>query len=417
MKTELTPEVLAVQAITSVPTILEAVAAITGLRFVCVAHVTADSWTTCAVLDKLNFGLQPGDNLDVTTTLCEEVRNTHKAVVIDHVSRDEKYREHHTPRIYGFESYISVPIVRTNGEYFGTLCGLDPLPASLSTTATISSMTLFAQLISLQLASEEQLDIVNSALRNERATAELREQFIAVLGHDLRNPLNAISMGAQLLATMPSVGEKAAPIIALINKSADRIGGIVDDVVDFTRGRMGGGIQTNLLLETQITALLHQVVLELSSAYPSRTIDINIADDLSLICDKGRLAQLLSNLLKNALVHGDPTQPVKVFAAEEDGIFQLAVSNGGAAIPQGTVQQLFKPYWRPTQSSTTEGLGLGLFIVSEIALSHAGQIRVISSDDITSFIFTMKSANFVERRSVVKPLLDAQERRQSACTS
>jgi GAF domain-containing protein len=83
----------------------------------------------CAVLDKLEFGLKAGGELDVTTTLCEEVRDTGKAIIIDCVSESDTYRDHHTPRIYGFESYISIPIFRQDGSYFGTLCGLDPKPA------------------------------------------------------------------------------------------------------------------------------------------------------------------------------------------------------------------------------------------------------------------------------------------------
>ena len=116
MAVDLRKSVDEIQAIGAVPKILETVAAMTGLGFVCIAHVTNDAWITCAVLDKLEFGLKPGDELDVTTTLCEEVRDTGRSVIIDHVAESTQYAGHHTPRIYGFQSYFSIPVFRTDGR-------------------------------------------------------------------------------------------------------------------------------------------------------------------------------------------------------------------------------------------------------------------------------------------------------------
>ena len=117
------------------------------------------------MLDRLAFGLKVGDGLDVTTTLCEEVRDTGLTVVIDNVSTDTRYRDHHTPRIYGFQSYISVPLFRPDGEYFGTLCGLDPVAANLSAPAVLNSLALFAQLISRQLETERILAVAQPGSR------------------------------------------------------------------------------------------------------------------------------------------------------------------------------------------------------------------------------------------------------------
>ena len=145
-----------VHAIKAVPDILETLAELTGLGFICVAHVTESTWTACAVLDRLNFGLEPGDPLDVTTTLCEDVRDTGLAIVIDCVGDSEQYKGHHTPAMYGFQSYFSMPLFRPCGAYFGTLCGLDPAPASLSNKATVTTMRLFAELISKQLRTADE---------------------------------------------------------------------------------------------------------------------------------------------------------------------------------------------------------------------------------------------------------------------
>ena len=139
-----------IQAISAVPDIMITLAALTGLRFVCVAHVTDNSWTACAVMDELNLGLKPGDPLDVTTTLCEDVRDSGLAIVIDSVD-DSPYSAHPTALMYGFKSYFSLPLFRPCGAYFGTLCGLDPHPASLTNKTTVTTMRLFAELISKQL--------------------------------------------------------------------------------------------------------------------------------------------------------------------------------------------------------------------------------------------------------------------------
>lgn len=377
-----------IRAIGAVPKILETVAAMTGLRFVCIAHVTQDSWTTCAVLDKLEFGLKPGDPLDVTTTLCEEVRDTGAAVIIDHVSESAQYCGHHTPRIYGFQSYFSIPVFRPDGSYFGTLCGLDPEPARLTDAVTVSTLHLFTELIAKQLESEHSLGEARAALLDERETAELREQFIAVLGHDLRTPLGAVVSGAEILL-LKHQDPSTRQVAERIRRSARRMSALVEDVVDFTRGRMGGGIALDLRQVPGVDLRLYEVVDELSSLYPERVIDTAIQAGLSLRCDPERLAQLLSNLLKNALVHGSDRHPVFIVAHVRDGLFTLRVTNGGPDLSQSMIAQLLKPYWRAASRPGSEGLGLGLYIVDQIARGHGGAIEVGSSAGSTSFTFTM----------------------------
>lgn len=377
-----------IQAISAVPKILETVAAMTGLRFVCIAHVTDASWTACAVLDRLDFGLQPGGKLDVTTTLCEEVRDTARAVIIDCVRDSEQYREHHTPRIYGFQSYFSIPIFRSGGQYFGTLCGLDPEPARLSDNVTASTLHLFAELVSKQLDAESKLVTTRAELLTERETAELREQFIAVLGHDLRTPLGSILLGTEVLA-LKHPDPETRSVVERIRRSTVRMAALVDDVVDFTRGRMGSGIAMSLR-DAAVGLTLEQVVDEMRGLYPQRVIEAAIAPGLHLHCDPERVAQLLSNLLKNALVHGSGHAPVRVCAALAGGEFVLSVANQGAPLPQSVIDSLFKPYWRAASRSGSEGLGLGLYIVDQIARAHGGTIEVSSSGGTTAFVFRLQ---------------------------
>lgn len=379
--------VQAVQALPCVPDILSVMAEMTGLRFVCVAHVTPTSWTTCAVLDQLGFGLRPGDPLDVATTLCDSVRKADATIVIDHVSQDELFRDHPCPRQYGFESYISIPIHDASGAFFGTLCGLDPRPLTLSDTKTVKSLQLFAQLISKQLDAERRHADRISELSDEKATALLREQFIAVLGHDIRTPLSSILHGAQILQGRG--GDAVALTVArTIERSGQRIARMIDDVLDFARGRLGGGIGLEREPVDDLGEALAQTVLECQSEYPQRTIVSDIAIAGTVWCNRDRMTQVLSNLLANALRYGAAGTPVRVTARVEAGTFRLAVANEGDTIAPEKLDKLFQPYWRDDGGAPQRGLGLGLYIASEVARAHGGSLHVQSRDGHTVFTCT-----------------------------
>jgi GAF domain-containing protein len=147
MSTGFDADIAAVQRIAAVPRILEVVCRSTGMGFAAVARVTENRWVCCAMRDEIAFGLAPGGELEVETTICHEIRQSGEAVVIDHVTEDAAFCGHHTPAKYGFQSYISVPIKLADGTLFGTLCAIDPRPARLNTPQTIGMFKLFAELI------------------------------------------------------------------------------------------------------------------------------------------------------------------------------------------------------------------------------------------------------------------------------
>jgi len=384
-------DIATIGRISAVPAILQVIRELTGLRFAAVARVTEDSWTACAVLDQLDFGLQVGGELDVVTTLCHEIRAAHTSVVIDKASEDPLYRDHHTPRLYKFESYISVPVFRTDGRFFGTICALDPNPAQLKSSSIQSTMESFARMLALQIEAEENAQRTETALLQERETAELREQFIAVLGHDLRNPLFAISAGAEMLLRKhpdPAIELRVRHILG----SAQRATRLVDDVLDFARGRLGKGIPVDIQPCADLTEAVQQVVTEIRNVHPQRTIHASIGDLRGVPCDRARIAQLLSNLLANAVAHGDPDGDIEVIAQVEHGALMLAVKNLGH-IPEAILPHLFQPYSRPTSSAPQAGLGLGLYIASQIAQSHGGHLHVASTAQSgTLFTFSLPTA-------------------------
>jgi signal transduction histidine kinase len=381
-------DIATIGRIRAVPAILQVVRELTGLRFVAVARVTEDSWTACAVLDQLNFGMQVGGELDLATTLCHEIRQAHHSVVIDKASEDPLYRDHHTPRLYQFESYIAVPIFRTDGRFFGTICALDPNPAPLKSSTIQSTMESFARMLALQIEAEENLQKTEAALKQERETAELREQFIAVLGHDLRNPLFAISASAEmLLRKLPDAAnlQRARNILT----SARRATKLVDDVLDFARGALGRGIPVNIEPCPDLADALRHVISEVQSIHPDRTIASSIGDLHSVHCDRERVAQLLSNLVANAVAHGDPDGPIDISAQINEGQFVLSVKNQGL-IAEDALPHLFRPYSPPASGTPRAGLGLGLYIASQIAQSHGGKLDVVSTaQQGTTFTFSL----------------------------
>jgi signal transduction histidine kinase len=380
-------DIASVRQIEAVPTILAVVCRVTGMRFAAVARVTEDRWIACEVRDDIEFGLKPGGELKVATTICNEIRSSGQAVVIDHVAEDPQFCGHPTPAMYGFQSYISVPIRRRNGDFFGTLCSIDPQPAKLKTPAVVGMFELFADLIGRHLDSEDRLAQSEADLAGERELAELQEQFIAVLGHDLRNPLASIDAGVHLLRRTP-LDAKAVATVNLIHESVQRMARLIDDVLDLARGRLGGGL---ILKRSKIAIqpVLAQVVEEMRVAKPDRAIHAELTVSEPVRCDAPRIAQLLSNLLANAISHGAPDKAVSVRARIDGSHFELTVGNSGDPIPPETVERLFQPFFRASSRPDHQGLGLGLFIAHEIAGAHEGTLTVHSDDGETLFKLRM----------------------------
>jgi signal transduction histidine kinase len=374
-------DIAAVSSIKAIPTILDIVCRTTGMRFAAVARVTEDRWIACSVRDDINFGLKPGGELKVESTICHEIRQNGEAVIIDHVSEDAIYACHHTPQVYGLQSYISMPIRLTDGSFFGTLCAIDPEPHRLKTPETIQMFEMFADVIGFQLSA------IKNLLDEQNASA-LREQFIAVLGHDLRNPLASIGGGASLLRK-EALSERGSRILDMIQGSVVRMSGLIDNVLDFARGRLGGGFTLARQVGVDLEPILQQVVGELRIGAQGRTIETDFALRDAVNCDPSRFAQMVSNLLANGLTHGAPQEPVQIHAATDGAELKLWIANKGKPIPPGTMERLFQPFFRGEAQPSQNGLGLGLHIASEIAKAHGGALEVASTPQETRFTFRM----------------------------
>ncbi len=383
------PDVALVRRIGAVPSILDVVCQTTGMGFAAVARIAEGRWIACEVRDHIAFGLAPGGELKLETTICHQIEATREGVVIDHVATNPVFRDHPTPAAYRFQSYISMPILLPDGSFFGTLCALDPKPNRVSTPEITGMFRLFAELIGFHIDALRRLEASEASLIGERATSGLREQFIAVLGHDLRNPLASIQAGTRLLARGP-LDAKASRIVGLIQGSIVRMAGLIDNVMDFARGRLGSGIVLDRRTEEPIEPALRQVVDELRSIAPDREIETEFGALTSPIdCDPGRIAQLFSNLLGNALTHGKADSPVRVRAAIDRDAFELSVANAGEPITPAAMKGLFLPFTQRSMEPKRQGLGLGLFIASEIARAHGGMLSVSSDQSETRFTLRM----------------------------
>jgi signal transduction histidine kinase len=387
MPAEIEEDVATIGVIDAIPKLLEVICQTTGMGFAAVARVTEDRWVACAVRDQIGFGLQPGGELVVATTICDEIRDHGRAIVIDHVSEEPAWCGHPTPLQYGFQSYISVPI-HHDGKFFGTLCAIDPQPRKLRASSAQATFELFAELIGQHLAARERLAVSQAALLSQREAAELREQFIAVMGHDLRNPLASVDAAARLLQKTP-LNERAQMLVHTMQGSVQRMAGLIDNVLDLARARLGGGFQIERRRTLDLRTALEQVIDEIQLAHPERPIQAHLEVDAPVDCDSRRIAQLFSNLLGNALTHGASDKPIRLQARTTDSVFELAVANGGEPIPDEALRRLFQPFTRAALRPHQQGLGLGLYIAAEIARAHEGTLEVTSDAEETRFTFRM----------------------------
>lgn len=236
---------------------------------------------------------------------------------------------------------------------------------------------VFFELHERKRALAQQLQERTEALR-------VNEMFMAVLSHDLRTPLQSITAAATVLKRQPDA-DKVATMAERMLGSSQRMGRMIEDLLDVTRIRQAGGLAlapTRLGMDT----LVQRTVDEMEAGFPDRRIERHLEGDLQGQWDGERLSQVLTNLLGNAMHHGDPAQPVRVSV---DGTapqsVQLTVSNGGS-IPAELLPHLFDPFrGRERKPGQHQGLGLGLFIAQQIVQSHRGRIDASSQDGITRF--------------------------------
>jgi sigma-B regulation protein RsbU (phosphoserine phosphatase) len=309
------------------------------------------------------------------------------------------YETHFAPllRMQGFFHEVALDVVRRDGTRLPVLANAtqrvnadgEVKETRIALFQATSRRKYERELFEANEAGDQarkEIETLNKALTE---TGRLRDEFIAILGHDLRNPVAAIGGGMRILSK-EDLSSRGQQVVRLIDGSVARMARLIDDVLDLTRGRMGGGLTISGKVEEDLSLHLKQVVAELSTG-SGRRIDVETDLPEPVLVDAGRIGQLVSNLLGNALSHGAEDKPVGLSARVVENNLVISVSNGGDPIPPETIARLFQPFFRGGDAAGRheQGLGLGLHIASEIAKAHGGTLSVSSSIEKTTFEFRM----------------------------
>ncbi|MEQ3643398.1 MAG: GAF domain-containing sensor histidine kinase [Paracoccus sp. (in: a-proteobacteria)] len=369
-----------------VGTILETVMLATRMRFAGVARVTADRWVACRTVDDLKFGIAAGDEIEIGSTFCQTVRKTSEMIIFNEASSDPVYRDHPIAAAFGIVSYASVPIFRGDGSFFGTLCAIDTETKDVNNARTVAMLKMFATIIGGTLDTAERLDAQERMIEQERKLVRIQEEFTAILGHDLRNPVTALRSGIRMLGKEP-LTERGRGLIGLMQSSLHRMGELVENMMLHAKARLGDGITVAATPDAPLGDAIAQVVAEIRLAAPQHRVTTELDFGGPICCDPSRIAQAVSNLVSNAINHGDADTPVTVRGHRTDGAVVIEVQNEGEPIPEAAQRAIFQPFQRG-RTAESSGLGLGLHIASSIAQAHGGTIAVACGDGTTTFSLT-----------------------------
>lgn len=222
----------------------------------------------------------------------------------------------------------------------------------------------------------------------QRHEAELREQFLAILGHDLRNPLSSMVSGVRILSR-DSHSERSEKVLQGMRASSARMSELISNMMDFARVRLGDGIGLDLQPHTDLGDQIEQVTSEIANTYPGADFKMDLDLEGPITCDASRIMQVLSNLIGNAVTHGPPGEPIFIRAARNGNELKISVSNSGKEIPADARENLFRPFFKGKPQASPQGLGLGLYISAQIVEAYGGEIKVLSDDASTQFEITL----------------------------
>jgi PAS domain S-box-containing protein len=312
-----------------------------------------------------------------------EILRTGTAQLIPHIPRElltaAAVDEEHQRLIDALElrSYMGVPLV-VRGKVLGAITFVMAESRRVYTEVDLSFARDLADRAALAIENARLFSEAERGRREAEDQTRFAETFVGMLGHDLRNPLNAIIMTANLLRRRNPDDTGG---IDRILSSSRRMSNMIAQLLDLTRSRIGGGIPLDRR-GTDLGVVVGEVVDELRHSYPAREIAWSRPPDVHEPVDRDRLAQVVSNLVGNALEHGDPTKPVSVRLIAKGDAIELSVHNVGAPIPPALLPTLFEPF-RLTiaRGARSRGLGLGLFITQQIVVAHGGQVLVDSTPE------------------------------------
>lgn len=412
-------DILNIQNISIIPNLLNVICQTTGMGFAAVARVTEDRWITCSVQDNVAFGLKPGDELEVKTTICDEIRQSCKAVIIDNVSQDDEFRNHHTPAIYGLQSYISVPIIRKDGSFFGTLCAIDPKPNELKTFKIREMFNLFSELISFHITSIEEANenkiilkeknnllektvvekqevekiktnieqtLIEKNISLKKMNSEL-EAFNYISSHDLQEPLRKIQLFTDIIERdeIQNLSDKGLNAFYKIRSSAFRMQNLINDLLIYSKTKF----DERKFEVKDLTTIVNEVIEDLSEEIKNKKVNFEIKNLGTLSIIQFQFRQLLYNLISNSLKFSDPDKNLtisitgKIINGSElvsDNLsataryYNITVSDNGIGFDQTYSERIFGLF-QALHTKPLKSTGIGLTIVKRIVENHNGFIK------------------------------------------
>jgi signal transduction histidine kinase len=233
--------------------------------------------------------------------------------------------------------------------------------------------------------AEEELRASVTREKEARTRAEesdaFKEVFLGILGHDLRNPLNTVLTTARLMVRRGDVAPDTQTRLNRIVSSSLRMQRMIEQILDVTRARLADGIPIAVSAQKiDMVALVSKIADELRAAHPKRAIELQTSAPCRARVDNDRFEQVVSNLIGNAIQHGDPELPIRVVVSTRGNLASISVKNHGTPIDPELMPHLFDPFKRGAKATSADGLGLGLYIAERIVSAHGGKIAVESSD-------------------------------------
>jgi len=237
---------------------------------------------------------------------------------------------------------------------------------------------LLKEKTSAEAALQEAQAELNQAYEKAQRRASFAEQMVAIVSHDLKNPLTAIRMASDMLARSQTAGKEAL-LLSHIRLSTNRAQRMIADLLDFALARVGRGIAIRPVA-TDLHRVVQQSIDEMAVAFPEATLVHEALGRGNACLDADRVQQIIGNLVANSVAYGDPSQPVTVVSVVQEDTAIICVHNHGSPIPESQMEALFEPMTRGTEiDNDVRSVGLGLFIVREIAITHGGNVTVDSS--------------------------------------
>jgi len=389
-----------IQQISIIPTILEVVCQSTGMGFAAVARVTAERWIACSVRDEIDFGLKPGGELLIESTICSEIRHSGQPVVIDHVSENPEFSNHHTPLQYGFQSYISVPIILKSGEFFGTLCAIDPRPALLTSTKAVSMFNLFAELIAFHLsgiakmrASEVSMQELN---RNLVESRDENRQYQYISHHTLKEPLRKIMIFSSMLVEAADSNETARvrSLAGKINNSAVKFSNMIKDLSEFaTLARVDAASE-----RVDLNPLVSTLVADFGPLLKAKAVTVEVGQLPQVNVEPLQVGNLFQSLLSIIIDYLNAPRPsvFRIYTVEPaagkpglPGFAEIRLHAEGLLLDSNQLETMFDLFGNMGAQPEWESSATGLAYCRKIVRSHGGTLTARADADGTVFSMTL----------------------------